>query len=734
MKISERIEWERFDTLALVGMLIGAVAIFTILPYDHVFYRGDMSYYTAMEYAIRTALREGELPLWNPYFMEPLLANPESMVLYPPHLLLRFLPIRLFFPVQAILHVWLVGVALYLLLRHWDFSRLASLTSASAVAYSALVIIRIVIGHVDPVPVFAWSIFALLFYARLLHYGRFRDFLLTIIATANIYLSGHTQISIIGLMLPGSYLIYHLIQERSWKAALRDLLRTALIGIFSAGILAVHLFPVLEYLPEMTRAAGFSYELSANYSLNGIDALNVFLPYGTIETTRNTNIAHELLYYTTVLLGGLALAAFRLAPKERRPLLRYISIVALVIFLLALGRSTPLYKGIYLLFPFFRVPGRFLYLWTLPAAVWIALGFDAGQPEKKQRLLLIGLAVPVLIILAAIITASYSGLQLSQFSSLFSVIITAVMVIAAFVVLGLQSKLSNEHWQRTLAVLIIIDAAFHGAYSALWPQYLEKQPPALAVDQALECLSKQVDISDGRLYTQDITDLRAVRAGAAHGILSYQENISGNLNYTNDLITAGPVGKYLLRVSYYVPTDDTALGATQEVLGTDCGILVYKNRDVLPHVYAVNHLDVVDDDPASSLAMIQDPSFDPLKRAVISVPEGWSIPELVSDEVLQYEAEIVELKSNQIVIDVTASQDALLVLSEVYYPGWQAAVDGQPAPIYRANHGLQGVLIDQGEHRVQFHYKPASVRYGLIISLISLALLIPVGIFWRRRT
>jgi hypothetical protein len=66
---------------------------------------------------------------------------------------------------------------------------------------------------------------------------------------------------------------------------------------------------------------------------------------------------------------------------------------------------------------------------------------------------------------------------------------------------------------------------------------------------------------------------------------------------------------------------------------------------------------------------------------------------------------------------------ALLVLSEVFYPGWVAYVDDQPASLLRVNYALRGVPLASGAHRVRLQFHPASVRYGAIMSLAGLCLL-----------
>jgi len=63
------------------------------------------------------------------------------------------------------------------------------------------------------------------------------------------------------------------------------------------------------------------------------------------------------------------------------------------------------------------------------------------------------------------------------------------------------------------------------------------------------------------------------------------------------------------------------------------------------------------------------------------------------------------------------------VLSETAYPGWRAYVDGQPADLLRVDYDLRGVLVSPGEHQVTFVYRPWSVMIGLLVSLITAALL-----------
>lgn len=73
-----------------------------------------------------------------------------------------------------------------------------------------------------------------------------------------------------------------------------------------------------------------------------------------------------------------------------------------------------------------------------------------------------------------------------------------------------------------------------------------------------------------------------------------------------------------------------------------------------------------------------------------------------------------------------------LVLADAWYPGWQVTIDGRPAPLLRANYLFRAVLLPAGQHRVQFEYRPASLRTGAGVSLAAAVFLLAVAILGRR--
>jgi uncharacterized membrane protein YfhO len=69
---------------------------------------------------------------------------------------------------------------------------------------------------------------------------------------------------------------------------------------------------------------------------------------------------------------------------------------------------------------------------------------------------------------------------------------------------------------------------------------------------------------------------------------------------------------------------------------------------------------------------------------------------------------------------VRAKEDALLVLSDTYYPGWKALVNGREQKIYRANYNFRAIPLKAGEYEVKFIYDPITFKIGMLISSITL--------------
>jgi len=90
-------------------------------------------------------------------------------------------------------------------------------------------------------------------------------------------------------------------------------------------------------------------------------------------------------------------------------------------------------------------------------------------------------------------------------------------------------------------------------------------------------------------------------------------------------------------------------------------------------------------------------------------------------------------ESRTVELEVTLDRPGVVVLADVYYPGWHLTIDGKDAPVLRVNRAMRGALVKAGKSRLVFTYKPRSFRVGLILSGVGVVLLLGCASWARRR-
>ena len=196
------------------------------------------------------------------------------------------------------------------------------------------------------------------------------------------------------------------------------------------------------------------------------------------------------------------------------------------------------------------------------------------------------------------------------------------------------------------------------------------------------------------------------------------------------------------------------------------GVVVLRNLRALPRAWLVARAEAVDGEEA--LKAIRGEAgareFDPLTTALLEVrpDELPALPAARADELPALPAgaggasnegasnesaaaasrpdaitsngaaRVTAYEANRIVVETESATPAVLVLSEVFYPGWEASVDGEARRIMLANYLLRAVAVPAGRHTVEMRYAAPAARNGAIISALTLAALIALAFVARR--
>ncbi len=147
---------------------------------------------------------------------------------------------------------------------------------------------------------------------------------------------------------------------------------------------------------------------------------------------------------------------------------------------------------------------------------------------------------------------------------------------------------------------------------------------------------------------------------------------------------------------------------------------IYENKSALPRFWLVP--EVITLKPEEILNAIRT-SYLPDRR--VYQPHQMALIEedldfQVSEFDRQAQVKMIDDTPTTIEIQTNSQSPAFLVLSDTYYPGWQATVDGQKTKLFVTNYLGRGVVVSQGNHLVKFEFKPFSFHLGLGLSVAAL--------------
>jgi uncharacterized membrane protein YfhO len=150
---------------------------------------------------------------------------------------------------------------------------------------------------------------------------------------------------------------------------------------------------------------------------------------------------------------------------------------------------------------------------------------------------------------------------------------------------------------------------------------------------------------------------------------------------------------------------------------------VYENEAVYPRAFVVPRAAPLPA-PENVLATLKETDFH--RIALLEGYEG-SLPSSSTEGKFRA-AKVTAYRPNRVVVQAQEGPAGCLVLADPWFPGWTCTVDGQPAPMYRANYLFRGVPLAAGAHEVVFTFRPEWYIRGRALSLAALTIVVLVGL------
>jgi len=404
-----RLEVER-DLLAGATLLALTLAFFWKIAFTNLILVGldVFTYFYPYRAYAAEVIRQGRLPLWNPYlFMGvPFLANIQTALFYPLNFPFYWLPVPKMVSWSIVLHVFLAGLFAYFYARRsLGLGRWGAWLAAAVFAFSGFVGAQV--EHVNQLNCSVWLPLLFLLFDRawgrpLRRFGgSFRTtgvfvhrasahcqgdsqpsqgllyVLLAGLVVGLQFTAGHTQSSYITLFALGVYAIFPPLWRRwgrkgLWRELGRSLLIYLLVVVIGVALAAVQLLPTWELSRLSVRGGGLSYHEAASFSLKPRLLLLSLLP-----TFGGEEVFSEYIAYLGIVALVLALVGALFQRRHpARPVLIFLTALGLF---LGLGAYNPFYFVLYKLVPgfdLFRAPARWLYLYTFGGAMLAGLGAD----------------------------------------------------------------------------------------------------------------------------------------------------------------------------------------------------------------------------------------------------------------------------------------------------------------------------------------------------------------------
>ncbi len=745
----------------------GAERILERFPNNSILYDVAFQFYPWSAYGLER-LGRLDIPLWNPYTLAglPFIGNHQSGV---------FELTKITGVLLGLDAIWwpsfswpatiaLAGLFTWLFLRHLGLMPLAAAVGGTAYALSGPMVVWLGWPHASTA---MWLPWLLLAYDKALLEGTGRWIAGAAVGTAFLFFAGHIQVAWYVLFTVATWVVFRALtseQGRDLTRLRQQLWPVTAALVLGLGLASIQLWPTAELLGQSS-LAGKGRGLTQGMSIAGAaGAGHIANPHGYrgggptlldlglfvypalygdsgTDFTRGSGNTNETAVYIGIV--ALALSVTSLAgPRKRRRVTIFWAVSAVVYAGAALSVPGPALLNYLPVFNLTNV-GRLRFLAAFALAVLSGLGAQAllegDAREGKRRRFIFGATV------AALALSTFAWLEYAKFLDLKTLparLITAqtallpvlgIGTIAVVRILRSTGETARKVAGTALVAVVAVELLTYGAgyHRGIDPALVAPRNPAVAWLQDRAANGRITSFKDqpenrtmlfpNSAMVFGLYDIRGYEVLKVDRFEQLQRAVAGSdprtiyRKFDPDYFRIGSV-KYFVQ-NKDGPAEEVLRSAGLKPVFTDDGTRIWQDDLALPRAFVVYRTTAVQDTKAAA-RLFQRHALDFNRQAIIE--DG---PALAEKGRLT-PAKVTGSLPERVTIKTTAERRGLLVLTDAYYPGWRAYIDGRATRIYPANVAFRGVVVPKGTHEVEFIYRPDSFRRALYLFWPSLALIV----------
>lgn len=695
--------------LAVAILLVVLLAIFfhKSIFSNRVFFIQDIIYqFHPFRVFAAESIQSGELPLWNPYIYSgtPFIANLQSAVFYPFTILFYIFSFSFAIKSFVLIHLLLAGIFMYLLLEAFKLKRWSAIAGAVLFMFNGYIIARIqflsILGSVIWLP--------LMFLIVRDYTGRpveashrkyFHIGLQAIVSSLVItfqFMAGHTQLLIYSMAFIFAYILANSvfkIDETVQEKPARLWTKISVVAVLALGMSMIQFMPAVEFIRNSIRSAGVEYGVATAWSLRPAELLNLIYPAIIINLFPGTDNLWSKCFYTGIIPPVLFLTGF-FSKKNNIKMMVYLGSIFVLVLLLALGNSSPLYRIMYDHFPLFKIlryPSSIMFLAVFVLSIGASFGLN-----NLTRKGIFGSGLPFIIIF--LITA-----DLFMVNARLNLVINEKLFSAKGDKLEyLANNCGNSRFMLTPDAQFNRRAAGTNYYNA-WVQMKDN------------------------LYSDINMPFHCYNAGGQDLRVSWYDDYLNSIESSNGAEKANK----LLNIAgvKYVLSRKKIQGGSYKLV-KDGTVKIYENVMSLPRAWLAGSGRVMERE--KMLELFKSGSLNPFTYVLLDSDEGIVKSGLSAIKGAESKSSCPVYDNNKagchissyspenIGIEVMSQKPCWLVLSDTYFPGWKAYADGIEQPVYRANYFMRAVYLSGKEKNIRFKYTPIAFMVGSLISILSI--------------